>query len=88
MVKPKTPTMTQKYQIYFTYLLLKRKKEIRLTIFLLRKNQRSPKISSFIMICLLQLRLFLLPLPLAHAHIHERERERERERDEKQKVRW
>ena len=27
VVKPKTPTVTQKYQIYFTYLLLKKKKK-------------------------------------------------------------
>ena len=64
---------------------------------MLRKNQRSLKISRFVMICLLQLRLIfcyscILPvcfrwgllfaaLASCTAHIHERERERERERD-------
>ena len=68
---------------------------------MLRKNQRSPKISRFVMICLLQLRLIfcyscVLPvcfswgllfaaLASCTAHIHEREREREREREMKRK---
>ena len=57
------------------------------------KNQRSPKISRFVMVCLLQLRLifccscvllvciswglFFAALASCTAHIHERERERE-----------
>ena len=60
------------------------------------KNQRSPKISRFVMVCLLQLRLifccscvllvciswglFFAALASCTTHIHERERERERER--------
>ena len=99
-MKPKTLTVNQKHQIYFTYLLLKRKKKNQIYYIMLRKNQRSPKISRFVMICLLQLRLIfcyscVLPvcfswgllfaaLASCTAHIHERERERER--DEKKKA--
>ena len=70
---------------------------------MLRKNQRSPKISRFIMICLLQLRLifccscvllvcfsrglFFLLLHLA-LHIFTRERERERERWKAKSKKW
>ena len=69
---------------------------------MLRKNQRSLKISRFVMICLLQLRLIfccscVLPvcfswgllfaaLASCTAHIHERERERERERELKKEM--
>ena len=50
------------------------------------KNQRSPKISRFVMVCLLQLRLIFCCSCLLHC-TYSWERERERERDEKQKVR-
>ena len=91
-MKPKTLTVNQKHQIYFTYLLVKRKKKNQIYYIMLRKNQRSPKISRFVMICLLQLRLtFCCSCVLHCTYSRERERERELKKEmkrKKQKVRW
>ena len=100
-MNPKTLTVNQKHQIYFTYLLLKRKlKKNQIYYIMLRKNQRSLKINRFVMICLLQLRLIfccscvlrlacLLQLRLifsALASCTAHIRERERERELKKEM--
>ena len=74
--------------IRFTLLTFcsKERKKIRFTIFVLRKNQRSPKISKFVMTCLLHWGFFFAALASCTC-TYSRERERERERYEKQKVR-
>ena len=95
-MKPNTLTVNQKHQIYFTYLLLKRKKKLDL-LYYVEKESKKPKdkqicndlfasVEAYFLLllrlaCLLQQRLIFSALASCISHIHERERERERERE-------
>ena len=101
-MKPKTLTVNQKHQIYFTYLLLKRKKKSDL-LYHVEKESKKPKdkqicndlsasVEAYFLLllrlaCLLQLRLtFCCSCVLHCTYSRERERERIEEKDEKKKA--
>ena len=100
-MKPKTLTVNQKHQIYFTYLLLKRKKKSDL-LYHVEKESKKPKdkqicndlsasVEAYFLLllrlaCLLQLRLtFCCSCVLHCTYSRERERERELKKEMKRK---
>ena len=100
MMKPKTLTINQKHQIYFTYLLLKRNKKSDL-LYYVEKESKKPKdkqicndlstsVAAYFLLllclaCLLQLRLTFCCSCVLHC-TYSRERERERERELKKEM--
>ena len=99
-MKPNTLTVNQKHQIYFTNLLLKRKKKSDL-LYYVEKESKKPKdkqicndlsasVEAYFLLllrlaCLLQLRLTFCYSCVLHC-TYSRERERERERELKKEM--
>ena len=103
-MKPKTLTVNQKNQIYFTYLLLKRKKKSDL-LYHVEKESKKPKdkqicndlsasVEAYFLLllrlaCLLQLRLTLCCSCVLHCtYSRERERENWRKRWKEKSKKW
>ena len=80
-MKPKTLTVNQKHQIYFTYLLLKRKKKNSDLLYHVEKESKKPKDKQICNDLSASVEAYFLLLLCLALHIFTRERERERERE-------